>query len=157
MCCAICLPRGCNFRWREGSLSGSEYWLVCCHWIPEIKFNKRLSLSIIRLVNYNVTTSLYIQTDSLGDARGFSSKTPITLSRGFSVKILIGVTLSWKTKLNRSISTVEDGIPRWLQHHHEMCCEKGGHCGRRACMIQRWFHHRNIISEQVDLHMTLTS
>ena len=58
MCCAICLPRGCNFRWRRESPSGSEYWLVCRHWTPEIEFNKSLSLSIIRLVNYSITTSL---------------------------------------------------------------------------------------------------
>ena len=32
--------------------------LVCCCWIPEIEFNKSLSLLIIRLVNYSVTTSL---------------------------------------------------------------------------------------------------
>ena len=32
--------------------------------------------------------------DSIGDAWGFSGKTPIILSRGFSVKILIGLTLS---------------------------------------------------------------
>ena len=30
--------------------------------------------------------------DSIGDARGFSGKAPITSSRGFSVEILIGVT-----------------------------------------------------------------
>ena len=58
MCCAICLPCGRNFRWREESLSGSEYWLVCRHWTPEIEFNKSLSSSIIRLANYSVTTSL---------------------------------------------------------------------------------------------------
>jgi len=29
---------------------------------------------------------------------------------GFSVETLIGVTPSWKTKLNRSISAIEDGI-----------------------------------------------
>ena len=58
MCCAICLPRGRNFRWRRKSPSGSEYWLVCHHWTPEIEFNKRLSSLIIRLVNYSVTTSL---------------------------------------------------------------------------------------------------
>ena len=34
-----------------------------------------------------------------------------------------------------SFSAVEDGIPRWLQHCHEMCCEKDDHCGRQACMI----------------------
>ena len=31
--------------------------------------------------------------DSLGDAQGFSGKTPITLSRGFSVETLTGLTL----------------------------------------------------------------
>ena len=40
----------------------------------------------------------------------FSGKASITPSRGFSVEILTGVTPSWKTKSNRSISTVEDGI-----------------------------------------------
>ena len=55
-----------------------------------------------------------IQTDNIGDAWGFS------------IEILTGITPSWKTELNRSISTMEDRIPRWLQHHHEMCCEKGG-------------------------------
>jgi len=64
--------------------------------------------------------------DSIGDAWGFSGKTPITLSRSFSVEILTGVTLSWKTKLNRSISAIEDGIPRWLQHCHKTCYKKGG-------------------------------
>ena len=38
-----------------------------------------------------------------------------------------------------------------------MCCEKGGHCGRQACMIWKWFHHGDIISGWVDLHMTLLS
>ena len=64
--------------------------------------------------------------DSIGDAWGFSGKTPITLSRGFSVETLTGVTLLWKTELNRSISAMKDGIPRWLQYCHEMCCKKGG-------------------------------
>jgi len=89
--------------------------------------------------------------ESIRDAWGFSGKTPIIPSRGFSVETLTGVTLSWKTELN--ISTVEDGISRGLQHHHKTCCEKGGHCGRRACIVWRWFHHGDIISRQVDLHM----
>ena len=42
----------------EESPSGSGYWLMCHCWIPEIKFNKSLSSSIIRLANYSVTTSL---------------------------------------------------------------------------------------------------
>jgi len=53
-----------------------------------------------------------------------SGKIPIAPSGGFSVETLIGLTPSWKTELNRSISTVEDGISGGLQHHHEMCCEK---------------------------------
>jgi len=52
--------------------------------------------------------------DSIGDVQGFSGKTPITLSGGFSVETLTGVTPSWKTELNRSISAMEDGIPRGL-------------------------------------------
>jgi len=83
-------------------------------------------------------------------------KTPIAPSRGFSVETLTGVTLSWKTELNRSISTVEDGISGGLQHYHETCCEKGGCCGRQTCIVRRWFHHGDIISGQVDLYMTVT-
>jgi len=75
--------------------------------------------------------------DSIGDVWDFSGKTSITLSRGFSVETLTGITLSWKTELNRSISTMEDGIPRGLQHHHKMCCKKGDCCGRQACIIWR--------------------
>jgi len=52
--------------------------------------------------------------DSIGDAQGFSGKTPISSSGGFSVKTLTEVTPSWKTELNRSISAMEDRIPRWL-------------------------------------------
>ena len=33
---------------------------------------------------------------------------------GFSIETLTEVTLSWKTELNRSISTMEDRIPRGL-------------------------------------------
>ena len=75
--------------------------------------------------------------ESIGDAQGFIGKTPITLSRGFSVETLTGVTPSWKTKLNRSISAVEDRIPGGLQYCHKTCCEKGGRHGRRACRLWR--------------------
>ena len=68
--------------------------------------------------------------ESIGDVWGFIGKTPITPSGGFSVEILIGVTPSWKTELNRSISAMEDRIPRGLQHRHKTCCEKGGYRGR---------------------------
>ena len=68
--------------------------------------------------------------ESIGDAQDFSGETLITPSGGFSVKTLIGVTLSWKTKLNRSIPAMEDGISRGLQHHHKTCCEKGSCYGK---------------------------
>ena len=64
--------------------------------------------------------------------------TPIVPSGGFSVETLTGVTPSWKTELNRSISVMEDGIPGRLQHRHETCCKKGGRHGRRACMVRKW-------------------
>jgi len=48
--------------------------------------------------------------DIIEDTWGFSGKTPIILSRGFSVETPTGVTLSWKTKSNRSISVMEDRI-----------------------------------------------
>jgi len=80
--------------------------------------------------------------DIIGDAQGFSGKTPIAPSRGFSVETLTGVTLSWKTELNRSISVVENRISGGLQHFHETCCEKGGRRGRQACMVRRWFSPR---------------
>jgi len=50
--------------------------------------------------------------DIIGDAQDFSGKASIILSRGFNVETLIGVTLPWKTKLSRSISTIEDRISR---------------------------------------------
>ena len=59
------------------------------------------------------------------------------MSRDFSVETLTGVTPSWKTELNRSISAVKDGISRGLQHCYDMCCEKGGHYRRRACVIRQ--------------------
>ena len=83
--------------------------------------------------------------ESIGDARGFSSKTPITLSGGFSVETLTGVTLLWKTELNRSISAIEDGIPGGLQHCHKMCYKKGGCHGRRACIVRRWHYRRDVV------------
>ena len=34
---------------------------------------------------------------------------------------------------------MENGISGGLQHHYKTCCEKGGRCGRRACMVRKWF------------------
>ena len=73
--------------------------------------------------------------ESIRDAWDFSSNTSITLSRVFSVETLTGVTLSWKTELDRSISTMEDRISGWLQHCYKMCCEKGSCHERQACMF----------------------
>ena len=52
--------------------------------------------------------------DNIGDAQSF--RVSITPSRGFSIETLTEVTLLWKTELNRSISAMEDRIPRWLQY-----------------------------------------
>jgi len=78
-------------------------------------------LSSIRVIFIDYQTSKlqcnyssYIQTDSIEDAWSSSGKTPISPSRDFSVETLTGVTPSWKTKSNRSISPIEDRIPRWL-------------------------------------------
>ena len=40
---------------------------------------------------------------------------------------------------------MEDGIPGGLQHRHKTCCEKGGRRGRRACRVQRWHHHGDVV------------
>ena len=45
---------------------------------------------------------------------------------------------------------MEDGISRGLQHRHETCCKKGGRHRRQACMVQRWFHHGDVVSGPVD-------
>ena len=81
----------------------------------------------------------------IGDAQGFSVTTPIAPSGGFSVETLTGLTPSWKTELNRSISIMEDGISRGLQHCHKTCCKKGGHCGRRAYRVQRWHNCGDVV------------
>jgi len=48
-------------RNRKKSEMGVSTNLVCCYWILEIEFNKKLSSSIIRLVDYSVTTMLQTQ------------------------------------------------------------------------------------------------
>ena len=40
---------------------------------------------------------------------------------------------------------MEDGVSGGLQHRHMTCCEKGGHRGRRACRVQRWHHHGDVV------------
>ena len=71
---------------------------VSADWCVTIK-HWRLSLIRIIFVNYQ-TIKLqykyysYIQTDIIEDVWGFSGKAPITLSRGFSVETLTGITPS---------------------------------------------------------------
>ena len=50
---------------------------------------------------------------------------------------------------------MEDGISRGLQHCYETCYEKGSRHRRWACIVQKWFHHGDVVSGQVDLYMTL--
>ena len=40
---------------------------------------------------------------------------------------------------------MENGIPGGLQHRHKTCCKEGGCRGRRACMVQRWHHHGDVV------------
>ena len=61
------------------------------------------------------------------------------------------------TELNRTISAVEDRIPRWLQYYHKTCCEKDGCYGRQTCIIQRWYYCGDVISRWVGLHMIITT
>jgi len=43
---------------------------------------------------------------------------------------------------------MEDGISGGLQHCLEMCCEKSGRHGRRACMVWRWFYRGDVIPDR---------
>ena len=97
------------------------------NWCIAIKYRRSSSIRVI-FVNYQTSKlqynyQSYIQGLTIGDAQGFSSITPIALSRGFSGGILIGVwlfyrklsqigvrTLSWKTKSDKSILVIKDGI-----------------------------------------------
>ena len=50
--------------------------------------------------------------ESIEDAWGFSGKTPIALSGGFSVETLTGVTPSWKTEYPEGCSTAIRRVAR---------------------------------------------
>jgi len=50
--------------------------------------------------------------ESIGDARGFSSNTPITLSGSFSVETPTGLTPSWKTEYPEGCSTTMRRVVR---------------------------------------------
>ena len=86
-----------------------------------------MSLSIIRLANYSITT--YIQKRTIEDVWDFSDIASIVPGRDFSSGTLTEVwlchgklnwievkTLPWKTKSDRSISIIEDKISELLHH-----------------------------------------
>jgi len=50
--------------------------------------------------------------ESIGDAWSFSSNTPITPSRSFSVETLTGLTPSWKTEYLEGCSTAMRRVAR---------------------------------------------
>jgi len=52
---------------------------------------------------------------------------------------------------------MEDGISGGLQHRHKMCCKKGGHHGRQACMVQRWHHCGDVVFQTGGLAYDITS
>ena len=73
---------------------------------------------------------------NIGDAQGFSGIASIAPSRGFSGRTLTGVWLYY-----RRLSQI--GVfPSWKIEHPDsyitatwMHCEKGGHHGRQACIV----------------------
>ena len=85
----------------------------------------------------------------------------ISWSQGYSTSPLISESILWTSTLvwtapdNRSISAVEDRILRWLQHCYKTCYKKDGHHQRQACIIGRWYHYGDVISEQMNLYMTI--
>ena len=68
--------------------------------------------------------------ESIGDAQSFSGKTPITPSGGFSVETLIGVTLSWKTELNRRVSLL------WKMEYPDGCSTAMRHVARKVATME---------------------
>jgi len=72
-----------------------------------IKFNRSLSSSIIRLVNYNIITSLIYKSD-LKDAWGFQYMAQTEISVVKYWKELDRRTLLWKTKFSKNIPIIED-------------------------------------------------
>ena len=83
-------------------------------WCVTVEHWESSSIGII-FVNYQTSElqynyQSYIQVYTIGDAQGFSGVASIILSGGFSIEILTEVTLPQKTKSNRSISIMEDGI-----------------------------------------------
>ena len=89
---------------------------VSANWCITVEYQELSSIGIIFVdyqtnkLQYNYQS--YIQVSTIEDAQGFSSIVSITPSRGFNVETLTGVTLLWKTESNKSISIIEDRIPR---------------------------------------------
>ena len=64
---------------------------------------------------------------------------------------------SRKTKSNRSISVMEDGISRWLHHRCEVCCEKGDRHGRQALIVDKECTVEICFPDEWTWHMTVFS
>ena len=85
---------------------------VSTDWYIAIEHQRSSSIKVI-FVNYQTSElqfkyQSYIQVDSIGDTQGFSGNTLIEVEG----------TLLWETESDRSISVIEDGIPRQLYHCH---------------------------------------
>ena len=63
------------------------------------------------------------------------------------------MTLPWKTRSDRSISIIEDGISGLLHYCCMVCCKEDGCYGKWAFRldVNKEYHCRNIISKQVNL------
>jgi len=51
---------------------------------------------------------------------------------------------------------MEDGIPGWLYYCHEVCCKKGGHHGRQACIVDNKYTIEICFPDKWTWHMTTT-
>ena len=63
------------------------------------------------------------------------------------------MTLLWKTKSNKSISIIEDGISELLYHYYEVHCEKDSYCRRQLVQwtLRKQYYYRDIFSRWMDL------
>ena len=87
------------------------------------KFNRSLFSLIIRLANYNITTSLIYKSD-IGDTQSFQYIVWIEVSVVKHWKKLDKITLPWKTEFGRGISVIEDQIPELLYYYYRNVLQK---------------------------------
>jgi len=74
---------------------------------------------------------------TIGDIQGFSGIAPIVPTEGFSIEILIEVSLSWKMEFPDCCTTTT-----------QVYCKEGGHCRRWAFRldVDKEYHCRNVFS-----------